>query len=133
VNPTQDRARAAAEKLEALARRVGLEVTDAGEAPTPSEVPTASTAALDALDIVVALGGDGTMLRAARVALARDIPLLGVNLGRLGFLSAVDGPDLETAVHAVAEHHWTVELRMTLEGVTADEGSGRPAGAGEPV
>jgi NAD+ kinase len=109
VNPTQERAHAAAGQLEILARAFGIEVADAaGEAPPP------------AIDLVIALGGDGTMLRAARVALARNVPLLGVNLGRLGFLSAVDGPDLETAVRAVAEHRWSIEQRMTLEGLTAD-------------
>jgi NAD+ kinase len=119
VHPAQDRARAVAEALGALARKLGLKVTDAG-----------GEAFTDAVDVVVALGGDGTVLRAARLALARDVPLLGVNLGRLGFLSAVDGPDLETAVRAVADRRWSVELRMTLEGVTADGGAGEPAGPG---
>ena len=46
-------------------------------------------------DAVVAFGGDGTMLRAARTALAADKPLLGVNTGRLGYLCALTEPDLE--------------------------------------
>lgn len=117
VHPGQERARRTAEQLEALAREAGLEVADAeGEAP---------------VDIVVALGGDGTMLRAARAALARDVPLLGVNLGRLGFLSSVDGPELEVAIRAVAERRYSIEQRMTLEGVAP----GGPGGdwAEQPV
>jgi NAD+ kinase len=110
VHPTQERALATAAQLEALARTFGIEVADAGGEAPPQ-----------AIDVVLALGGDGTMLRAARVALARDVPLLGVNLGRLGFLSAVDGPELETAVRAVADHRWSIDPRMTLEGVTSGE------------
>lgn len=121
VHHTQERARRTAEQLGAIARAAGLEVADAaGEAPT---------------DIVVALGGDGTMLRAARFALARDVPLLGVNLGRLGFLSTVDGPDLEAAIRAVAEQRYSIAPRMTLEGVAPDGAGGEPGGEpmGEPV
>jgi NAD+ kinase len=110
IHPTHERGRQAAVQFEAHARQAGLEVADLeGEAP---------------VDVVVALGGDGTVLRAARAALARDVPLLGVNLGRLGFLSAVDGPELEMAIRAVAEHRYAIERRMTLEGVPADGAGG---------
>ena len=112
VHHTQERARRTAERLEAIARALGLEVADAaGEAPT---------------DMVVALGGDGTMLRAARVALAHDVPLRGVNLGWRGFLSTVDGPELEAAVRAVAEHRYSIAPRMTLEAATPDGAGGGP-------
>jgi NAD+ kinase len=119
VHPTQERARATAVELEALARRYGLEVADAD-----SEAP---------VEVVVALGGDGTMLRAAGVALARGVPLLGINLGRLGFLSTVDGPELETAVRAVAERRWSIEHRMTLEGTIAGEAAGAAGAHPEPT
>ena len=56
------------------------------------------------VDLLVSLGGDGTMLRAMRLADGRRAPVLGVNLGRLGFLAEVDVPDLPGALTAIDEH-----------------------------
>src|SRR4051812_9972199 len=54
-------------------------------------------------DALIALGGDGTLLGAMRLVAARPVPVLGVNLGRLGFLAEVEGRDLDAALEAVAE------------------------------
>jgi NAD+ kinase len=71
-------------------------------------------------DLVVSLGGDGTMLRAMRLADGQRAPVLGVNLGKLGFLAEVDVPDLPTALTAIDEHEFTVEPRLAVDAVLDD-------------
>jgi NAD+ kinase len=65
-------------------------------------------------DLVVSLGGDGTMLRAMRLAQAGGVPVLGVNLGRLGFLAELDVPELGAALCAVDKGEFTVEPRVAV-------------------
>lgn len=68
------------------------------------------------LDIVFALGGDGTLLRAASIVLPTGAPLLGVNLGRLGFLAEIERGELEAALDRVINDGFEVEERMTIDG-----------------
>ncbi len=72
------------------------------------------SAAYDA-DAVVVLGGDGTVLRAAELARASDAPLLGVNLGHVGFLAEAESEDVTAVVDAIINRRWEVEERMTLD------------------
>lgn len=65
-------------------------------------------------DLVVTLGGDGTLLRGARLAAELDLPILGVNLGSLGFLTAVGIDELESAFERLARDDFSVETRMRL-------------------
>src|SRR5918994_2179781 len=65
-------------------------------------------------DLVVSLGGDGTMLRAAQTAHAADVPLLGINLGTLGYLTEVDDPDAWAALEKIASGDMEIEERMML-------------------
>lgn len=66
------------------------------------------------LDALLSLGGDGTLLRAARLLDGRPVPILGVNLGRLGFLTSCGGEELEHGVRRLAAGDWTAERRMAL-------------------
>ena len=66
-------------------------------------------------DLVVVLGGDGSILRAAELARDAGVPLLGVNLGRVGFLAEADPEDLEPTIDQVLAGDYTVEERMTLD------------------
>ncbi len=75
------------------------------------------------LDLLVALGGDGTLLRAAGLALARDVPVLGVNLGRLGFLTEVEADDLTDALDQIHAGLHRVERRTTLEATLHADGA----------
>ena len=68
------------------------------------------------VDALLTLGGDGTLLRGARFLGGREIPVLGVNLGRLGFLSACGPEDLESAVRRLVNGDYRGESRMMLEG-----------------
>ena len=70
---------------------------------------------LDGAELVVVLGGDGTILRAAEVVRGSDVPLLGVNLGHVGFLAEAERDDLAETVLRIAERRYEVEERMTLE------------------
>lgn len=69
----------------------------------------------EGLDLAISFGGDGTFLRAAHLCREADVPILGVNLGRLGFLAEVELDDLGPAVRAVVDGAFTVEDRPTLE------------------
>jgi NAD+ kinase len=69
---------------------------------------------LPELEVAVVLGGDGTMLRAAEVAQVRDIPLLGVNLGHVGFLSEVERSKISDVIHALVNKTYVIDPRITL-------------------
>ena len=70
--------------------------------------------------LLVSLGGDGTMLRTMRLVEGRKTPVLGVNVGRLGFLAEVDLPDLPAALSAIDEHKFTIESRTAVRTVLPD-------------
>ncbi|HTW57665.1 MAG TPA: NAD(+)/NADH kinase [Terriglobales bacterium] len=76
-------------------------------------VPRAEMASVP-LDLVVVLGGDGTLLSAARVTAASDVPLLGVNLGSLGFLTEVPLESLYPMLEAIEQGHAEVERRTLM-------------------
>ena len=69
---------------------------------------------LPAPDLLVVIGGDGTLLRFASVAAQKDIPLLGVNLGRIGFLSEIAVDEFSDAIEKIQHGEYRVEERMTL-------------------
>ncbi|WP_179154932.1 NAD(+)/NADH kinase [Microbispora siamensis] len=71
-------------------------------------------------DLLVSLGGDGTMLRTMRLIAGRPTPVLGVNLGRLGFLAEIDVDELAPALSAIDEHRYTVEPRMAVRATSHD-------------
>jgi NAD+ kinase len=72
-------------------------------------------------DLLVSLGGDGTMLRAMRLADRQRYPVLGVNLGKLGFLAEVDVPDLADALSAIDGNEFTTEPRLAVDAVIGDQ------------
>jgi NAD+ kinase len=78
-------------------------------------VPTGEMAAQ--ADLLVALGGDGTVLRAMRLSDGRRAVVLGVNLGKLGFLAEVDVPDLPAALSAIGDGDYEIEVRTALDAV----------------
>ena len=86
----------------------------AAVAVTPDELGRRS-------ELVVSLGGDGTMLRAMRLADRQRAPVLGVNLGKLGFLAEVDVPQLPGALTAIDEHRFTVEPRLAVDAIIGDQ------------
>jgi NAD+ kinase len=93
-------------RLQAVAKRCGVELVESDDA-----------------DIAIVLGGDGTMLRALARFLGSNVPVIGVNYGRVGFLTAIAGSELDAAMTRVfAGDYRTVELatlEVTVDGVTS--------------
>ncbi|QBJ94696.1 NAD kinase [Rhodococcus sp. ABRD24] len=77
-------------------------------------VPEGPTAA-SGCEMVIVLGGDGSFLRAAELAQSADVPVLGINLGRIGFLAEAEADHLEEAMAQVVRREYRVEHRMTLD------------------
>ncbi|MBQ2714330.1 MAG: NAD(+)/NADH kinase [Clostridia bacterium] len=65
-------------------------------------------------DVLVVLGGDGTILRLSKIAARLNLPILGINLGRVGFLSEVENNDLENAFKKLISGRYTIEERAML-------------------
>jgi NAD+ kinase len=86
--------------------------------------------ALDAFDpdaplgceLVVVLGGDGTILRSAEWAIASDIPLLGVNLGHVGFLAEAESSEIDSIVERIVDCSYGVEERVTIDVTLREDG-----------
>jgi len=86
------------------------------------DVVDADSQAADGCELVLALGGDGTFLRAAELARNASIPVLGVNLGRIGFLAEAEADAIDSVLeHVVAQDYW-VEERLTLDIVVREGG-----------
>ena len=86
---------------------------------------------LPTTDALVVLGGDGTFLRAARAVAEIDVPLLGINLGKVGFLSKAEAGDLEVVLEHIVAGEFRLEERLAIEGRilrqgTADAAAGAP-------
>jgi NAD+ kinase len=121
-----------ADSMVALARHLrsrGLVVlvdTSIAVADLPGDVERrpVSELAKDA-DLIVAIGGDGTMLYAAQLAIGREIPLLGINRGRLGFLTDVSPDDMLDSFDTVLQGRYETDVRKLLEA--------RLTRAGQPV
>lgn len=74
------------------------------------------------LDALLTLGGDGTLLRGARIVAPHAVPILGINLGRLGFLTCCPAADVEGALQRFATGDYQVEWRMALHARVLDAG-----------
>ncbi|HYW51182.1 MAG TPA: NAD(+)/NADH kinase [Gemmatimonadaceae bacterium] len=72
------------------------------------------------LDVLLTMGGDGTFLRGARFLRGRQIPIAGLNLGRLGFLTSGSRDQLANSLRSIARSEYVVEKRMTLEAHVTD-------------
>ena len=114
-------ARFVAERLTAA----GIAVrTLAGEFSSPgaAEVPTGADAAQGA-ELVIVLGGDGSLLRAAELSRPAGVPLIGVNLGHVGFLAEAEPDGLADTVDRVVAREYVVEERMTIDVTVRSDGS----------
>jgi len=110
---------ALAQRLSSQLREVGFDVCVlAGEESSCGDVPVTivdAESGAKGAELVLVLGGDGTFLRAAELARPARTPLLGVNLGHVGFLAQVEPGDLATTVEAIVERTYSVEDLVTVE------------------
>jgi NAD+ kinase len=109
-----------ARKVQALLSAAGFEVRMPADEAKDLElsdirVVEPDTSAAEGAEIVLVLGGDGTFLRAAQFAWPFGTPLLGVNLGRVGFLAEIEPEALRDTVHHIVHRQYTVEERLTLD------------------
>lgn len=79
-------------------------------------------AVLNNSDILICLGGDGTFLKVARRAYKTGVPMLGINLGSLGFLTEVDKNDIDNAVEHLMQDRYDIEERIMLEAAVMRRG-----------
>lgn len=113
VHPQRPAAlRLAAVCAEGLLAR-GIKVVALDEAPEGLDVPR--TGVSEPIDLVVVFGGDGSILRGSEVARAHDVPLLGINLGHVGFLAELDEEEATGIVEHIAAGAYVIQERMTLD------------------
>lgn len=105
-------------EVDLLPETVGTDATNPRSA-TDAEDPTTAAGA----ELVVVFGGDGTILRGAELARPAGVPLLGVNLGRVGFLAEAEHEEMSWTVERIVAGDYAVEERMTLEVEVVHEGN----------
>lgn len=117
----RDVAAQAAKRLAAAGMRVRVL---AGEeiGGVDADVVAASQSASEGCELVMVLGGDGTILRGAEITRASGTPILGVNLGHIGFLAEAEADDLSVTVDRVVHRDYAVEERMTVDVVVRHDG-----------
>lgn len=120
-NPSRQEAVEVAERLAMDFARAGFNLYTISDISIAG-ITNSTVDDLPELEVGVVLGGDGTMLRAAEVTRAQQIPLLGVNLGHVGFLAEVEKATLATIVSTIAEKKYVIDPRMTLKYSVIREG-----------
>ena len=113
ISPSRDEALDAARKLASLLEREGFALFTISDVEIKGVTKVAPDALPD-IESAVALGGDGTILRAAEITLLRDIPLLGINLGHVGFMAEVARPTIEAIGQCIINRQYVSESRMIL-------------------
>ena len=107
----------ALERLQKVARAADVELVLSAEETEKHGLETAD-GDVSAADFAVVLGGDGTMLRALQRFLGRDVPVIGVNFGRVGFLASIEEDELEEKLPRVFAGDYDVTALSTLEVAT---------------
>lgn len=102
VNASREEAKGAAETISKILVAAGIKI----HTPADSEIPH--------VEVVLVLGGDGTILRGAEFALKENIPLLGINLGHVGFMAEVEAFTFEKVAQAVIDKDYVLDPRMLL-------------------
>ena len=114
INPSRAQAITAAKEISQILLKEGFTLS------TPSDVSVlgitqVSSDAIAAAEVVVVLGGDGTILRGAEIARNQNIPILGINLGHVGFLAEVEKPSLVEIAASIVAKDFVTENRMVLK------------------
>jgi NAD+ kinase len=123
----QNTVRSASQVISRLtAEGIAVRVTEA-EAPAlaceGAAVMSAGPEAADGVELAIVLGGDGTLLRAAEIARPAQTPLIGVNLGHIGFLAEAEPDGLTDTIDRLIAGDYRVEERMTIDVTARDNGA----------
>ncbi len=114
INPSRTEAVTAAKEISQILLKEGFQLS------TPSDVniigiTQTGSESLAIAEIVIVLGGDGTILRGAEIARTQNIPILGINLGHVGFLAEVEKPALIEIAASIVAKNFVTENRMVLQ------------------
>ena len=114
INPSRTEAVSAAKEISQILLKEGFQLS------TPSDVniigiTQTGSESLAIAEIVIVLGGDGTILRGAEIARSQNIPILGINLGHVGFLAEVEKPALTEIAASIVAKNFVTENRMVLQ------------------
>jgi NAD+ kinase len=113
VNPSRNEAVSAAKELSQLLIKEGFQLFTSSDVSIDG-VMNMPLETLVEIEIAIVLGGDGTILRGAEATLLRDIPLLGINLGKVGFLAEVTRPQVAEIAESIIKKSYVYETRMVL-------------------
>jgi len=127
INPSRSEAVSAAREISQILLKERFTLS------TPSDVSILgisqlTSGALSNAEVVVVLGGDGTILRGAEISRAQNIPILGINLGHVGFLAEVEKPTLVEIAASIVAKGFVTENRMVLKYSVIREGAVVSAG-----
>ena len=113
INPSRVEAVRAAQELAEILTVQNFDLVT----PTDVSIENITQVSIESIgevEVAVVLGGHGTILRGAEVTLTRDIPLLGINLGHVGFLAEVEKPEISAIAQSIVEKSYVYENRMVL-------------------
>jgi len=113
ISPSRAEAISAAKELAPLLYSAGFSLYTTSDVSLEG-IKKVSPEDLPEIEIAVVLGGDGTILRAAEITLKRNIPLLGINMGHVGFMAEVERPSIAAIAESIISKSYVSEDRMTL-------------------
>ena len=127
LHPGRDEANETARQVGKVLQANGIDLrvlaTEAADLGVGTEAVDGDRHAADGCELVLVLGGDGTFLRAAELARNAGIPVLGINLGRIGFLAEAEAEALDSVLEHVIARDYRVENRMALDVVVSLDGA----------
>jgi NAD+ kinase len=127
ISPSRTEAIAAAKELAPLLLSAGFSLYTISDVSIEG-IKKVAASDLPEIEIAVVLGGDGTILRAAEITLNRNIPLLGINMGHVGFMAEVQRPTISAIAESIISKSYVTEDRMILR--FSVERSGKEIGKG---
>ena len=113
ISPSRDEAKRAAHELAELLGTQGFQLFTTSDVSITG-VANVKVDSLPDIEAAVALGGDGTILRAAEITLSRNVPLLGINMGHVGFMAEVQRPTISAIAESIISKSYVSEDRMIL-------------------
>ncbi len=116
ANCTKPQTLSALKRLAVKAKELGAHLISCDDVPDSLDAVerVSRVEMIGRIDLLAALGGDGTVLRAVRTISGSDCPILGVNVGSLGFMTSVPANELEEALQTVAEDNYSISIRSMM-------------------